>query len=185
MVKQFIISAALLMLSLTGFLSAVHAQEAEEVTPVSINDQLVVTLDSLKKLHHEWHKILYKADAGTIKYTELTPYRKEWENYVNAHLNIVKNMKDTGSSIRLRGAVFNILKFHKQLINTIITPYEQIDVRATSVIKKNFTDKLKEEEKKEEPYIKTFFKEQKDFAQRNNINLTTEEEPQQEAGDKK
>lgn len=137
--------------------------------PLDINDRLVAIQDTLFQHERAWNTQFKELDKGTMQFAELKGKREVWSNYIVKRMAEVKGMKDTGGSIKFRGAVYTLLMYKKQFIDNAIIPIEKLNSHATIPQMKPYRDKLIEGSKKEKEFIEKVLAEQKLFAGRNHI----------------
>lgn len=142
--------------------------------PVDINDRLVAIQDTMFQHERAWQKQFKELDKGTMQFAELKAQREVWSNYIVKRMAEVKGMKDTGGSIKFRGAVYTLLMYKKQFIDNAIAPIEKLNSHATIPQMKPYRDKLIEGSKKENEFIDKVLAEQKLFTSRNHIVINME-----------
>lgn len=146
---------------------------AQKMTPVEFNDRLASITDTLYSIGKEWGTAL-TTYSTTGKFSELTPYRKKMEQYLDRQITYVKSMQDVSNSKDLRMGMITFLQYEKGMVTGAFTGFEKLTDKSTQEQLNAALEKLTDASKNEDAELKKFVDLQRAYAKANDFVIEDE-----------
>ena len=138
-------------------------------SPVEFNNQMSEIADSLFQKGNNWGKQLGEIAATSKQFEKLAPIRLSLEKYIFNQTTRLNEMKDVSGSYNFRQAMITYLQFEKQMVDSLIKPFESLSSASTDAVFKETVDKLLKGAAKEQGYLDQVHIVENEYAKANNF----------------
>ena len=149
----------------------VCTQKGYTQTPRELSDRIVSSTDSLYLLASVWGNKFIDNLNGAQHYEELTPLRKDLQDFINDQLALFTNMNDVSGSGKMRAAVIALYGYEKTLVELGFMPFEKLTPNSSDDQVNECRSRLKEEAGKERDYLTAVNTERREFAKVNGFSI--------------
>ena len=132
-------------------------------------ERIVSSTDSLYLLASIWGNTFLDNLNGTQHYSELTPVRKDLQEFIKDELETFKNTPDVAGSEKLRAALLAFYEYEQGLVEKGFVPFERLSSSSSDDMIAECRSNLKAESSKESDYLNTVNTERRVYTARNGI----------------
>ena len=140
-------------------------------TPKEFSDRIGSSTDSLYLLAAVWGNTFLENYNGEQHYENLTPLRKDLQEFITDQLETFKSIPDVAGSEKLRASLIAFYDYEQKLITKAFIPFEKLTSSSSDNQVNECRSNLKEEAASEKDFLGTVNTERRAYAKLNGFSL--------------